>query len=105
MRWQFWQKEAPRELTDNVKKTLLNQFPLDAEVADRVRYLGKKGRFSGRPAHFLRIFDPALITEGGVTSFEGLGDNQDHRAALLFEGRIERIYDADQVYLTDRRAA
>lgn len=107
MRWQFWQQPLPQKLSESVRKTLLNEFPLDAKIADRIRCFGKKGRFSGRRAKYIRIFDPALIEDGATTAptYEGLLETHDHRRSLLFEGRTEKFNDNEQVFLTDRRIA
>ena len=107
MRWQFWQKSAPQKLSGDVKKSLLKEFPLDPQLAERIRYLGRKGLFSGRRAEYIRIFDPDLIGDRGTAAptYDGLLETDQHRGALLFEGRIETIYESEQVFLTDRRVA
>jgi hypothetical protein len=105
MRWQFWRQPTPKKLSAVVLKTLLSQFVLDPLLVDRIRYLSRNGRFSGRRSQYIRIFDPSLIGELVTVgaAFDDFSDNQDHRGALLFEGRTEKIDENVQVYLTDRR--
>lgn len=107
MRWQFWQQATPQKLSENVRKALLVKFPLESDVADRILCLGKKGQFSGRPAYYIRVYDPTLMMGGAspAPTFDGLMKNEGHRRALLFEVRTEKAQDSEQVYLTDRRAA
>ena len=111
MRWQFWRQALPQKLSDVVLKSLLIQFPIDAQLADRIRFLGRSGRFSGRPSQYIRIFDPTLIgdrigdRDTLAPTYDDFSENQHHRGALLFEGRTEKVYENVQVYLTDRRLA
>lgn len=102
MWWQLWQKSVPRKLSESVKKALTAQFSLDPQAVDKMRLSSRKGRYSDRPAEFIRIFDPALIENGesATPSYEEILQTYGHRKALLFEGRIERN---DRVYLNDRR--
>lgn len=110
MRWQFWQQPVPQKLSEAVQKALLSQFTLDPLLTDRIRFLGRNGRFSGRPSHYIRIFDPTLIGNlaNRVTAnptYDDLSENHEHHGALLFEGRTEKVYNDMRVFLTDRRAA
>lgn len=108
MRWQFWQQPVPQKLSEHLKKALLSEFPLDPQLAERIRYMGKKGRFAGRPSEYIRIFDPALIVVSAGTAaptYQGLSEAHNHRRALLFDGRTEKIDDNERVFLTDRRTA
>ena len=79
---------------------LRSQFPLDPQLVERIRY-------SGRPSQYLRIFDPSLIGAGTTSAptYDDFSENHEHRPALLFEGRTEKVHDNTQVFITDRRAA
>lgn len=105
MRWQFWQKAGPLELSDQVKQALKSQFTLGDQNMDDWRFLAKKGRFSGRRAEFIRIYDPALMKNGSgpQPAYDDFIEDNANRAALLFEGRIETINDVERVFLTARR--
>ncbi|MDA0734832.1 MAG: hypothetical protein O2860_09650 [Chloroflexi bacterium] len=107
MRWQFWHQPVPQKLSDVVQKTLLSQFPLDSPLAERIRCLGRNGRYSGRPSHYIRIFDPTLVGDQATSApiYDDFSENHEHRGALLFEGRTEKVYDNLQVFITDRRIA
>jgi hypothetical protein len=102
----MWQKPVARELSNQVKKSVMTQFHLDSQTVDKMRFSGKKGRYSNRPVNYLRIFDPVLIKKGesvtpGYNDFE-LADSG--RTALLFEGHVEKVQDNEQVFLSDRSA-
>jgi hypothetical protein len=45
MRWKFWQKPGPKELPVMVKSTLMSQFRLASPSVDKMRLLGRPGRF------------------------------------------------------------
>jgi hypothetical protein len=102
MVWLLWQKPVAQELSDQVKERLIAQFALDPPIVDKMRFSGKKGRYSDRPVKYIRIYDPGLIkdTELATPSYDGLVQISDNRAALLFDGRIEAN---ERVYLTDQR--
>jgi hypothetical protein len=92
-------KSVPRKLSEPVKKALTAQFSLDPQTVDKMRLSSRKGRFSDRPAEFIRIFAPALI-ENGESATPSYEETYGHRKALLFEGCIEKN---DRIYLNDRR--
>lgn len=101
----FWQKPMGQELAGRVKKSLIADFALDPTAVDKMRYSGKKGRYSNRPVQYIRVYDPALI-QGSLSAapgYDALAQKGGGRGPLLFEGRIEKIDDYVQVYLTDMR--
>jgi hypothetical protein len=102
MQWILWQKPVAQKLSDQIKKSLIAQFPLDSQMVDKLRFSGKKGRYSDRPVKYIRIFDPTLIPHGesAVPSYDALIQISGNRSALLFDGRIEAN---ERVYLTDQR--
>jgi hypothetical protein len=103
MQWLLWQKPVAQKLSDQLKKHLIAQFSVDSQMVDKMRFSGKKGRYSDRPVKYIRIFDPGLIEEDGKSatpSYDALVRIPGNRKALLFDGRIETN---ERVYLTDRR--
>jgi hypothetical protein len=64
MQWLLWQKPVAQKLSDQLKKRLIAQFSLDPQMVDKMRFSGKKGRYSDRPVKYIRIFDPGLIEDG-----------------------------------------
>src|SRR5919106_169103 len=106
MQWLLWQKPVAQKLSDQLKKHLIAQFSLDSQMVDKMRFSGKKGRYSTRPVKYIRIFDPVLVQDGesATPSYDALAQIAGHRKALLFEGHMEKIYDNERVFLTDRRA-
>lgn len=113
MRWQFWQNAPPRKLSDQVQKALTAQFRVEPEAMEDMRVLSKRGQYSNRKVELIRIFDPALITDGHAIplSYRSLSEIDGHQKALLFDGRIEkddfggRIDKNNQVHLTDLRTS
>jgi hypothetical protein len=104
MQWLLWQKPVAQKLSDQLKKHLIVQFSLDPQMVDKMRFSGKKGRYSDRPVKYIRIFDPGLIedSESATPSYDALAPQiAGHRKALLFDGRIETN---ERVYFTDKRA-
>ena len=104
MQWLLWQKPVAQKLSDQLKKRLIAEFSLDPQMVDKMRFSGKKGRYSDRPVKYIRIFDPALIEDGksATPSYDALAPQiLGHRKALLFDGRIETN---ERFYLTDKRA-
>ena len=106
MQWLLWQKPVTQKLSVQVKKHLIAEFPLDSQMVDKMRFSGKKGRFSNRPVRYIRIFDPVLIEDGEsiIPTYDALAQAPGHRRALLFEGHTEKIDGGERVFLTDRRA-
>jgi hypothetical protein len=104
MQWLLWQKPVAQKLSDQLKKRLIEQFSLDPQMIDKMRFSSKKGRYSDRPVKYIRIFDPALIESGksATPSYDALVQIPRHRQALLFEGRIEAN---ERIYLTDQRTS
>jgi hypothetical protein len=102
MVWLLWQKPVAQELSGQVKKRLIAQFALDPPMVDKMRFSGKKGRYSDRPVKYIRIYDPGLIKdrESATPSYDGLVQISDNRGALLFDGRIEAN---ERIYLIDQR--
>ena len=103
MQWRFWQEPGPQELPVIVKSALMSQFPLASQSVDKMRFLGRPGRFADRQVQFIRIFDPALISGRAAAKvkyhdfqLQWSGD----RKALVFEGHIEKNA---KVFLSDRR--
>ncbi len=111
MRWYFWQKPVPQELSDQVRKTLTAQYHLDSHRLDELRVSSKNGRYSGRQVKYIRIFDPYLIEDGEAASlsYDDLEETNGQHKALLFEGHIEkddiggRVAKDRRVNLRDRR--
>jgi hypothetical protein len=106
MQWLLWQKPVAQELSDQLKKHLIAQFSLDSQTVDKMRFSGKKGRYSTRPVKYIRIFDPVLIEEGksAAPSYDALAQIPGHQSALLFDGRMEKINDKEMIFLADLRA-
>jgi hypothetical protein len=102
MQWLLWQKPVAQKLSDQLRKRLIAQFSVDSQMVDKMRFSGKKGRYSDRPVKYIRIFDPVLIEDGksATPSYDALVRIPGHRKALLFDGRIETN---ERVYFTDRR--
>src|ERR671918_278923 len=102
MQWLLWQKPVAQKLSDQLKKRLIAEFSLDSQMVDKMRFSGKKGRYSDRPVKYIRIFDPGLIEDGksATPSYDAPVQIPSNRKALLFEGRIETN---ERVYLTDQR--
>ena len=103
MQWLLWQKPVAQKLSDRLKKHLIEQFSVDPQMVGKMRFSGKKGRYSNRPVKYIRIFDPVLIEEDGKSatpSYDALAQIPGNRRALLFDGRIETN---ERVYFTDRR--
>src|SRR5918996_596164 len=102
MQWLLWQKPVAQKLSDQVKKRLISEFALDPPMVDKMRFSGKKGRYSDRPVKYIRIYDPVLIkdSEPATPSYDALVQISGNRGALLFDGRIEAN---ERVYLTDQR--
>lgn len=98
----FSQRSVAQELSAELKTHLISKFSLDPPMVDKMRFSGKKGRYSNRPVEYFRICDPSLIEVGqsATPSYELLERTSGNNDALLFEGRLE----ADkQVYFTDQR--
>jgi hypothetical protein len=106
MQWLLWQKPVAQKLSGQLKKHLIAQFSLDPQMVDKMRFSGKKGRYSTRPVKYIRIFDPLLVQDGksATPNYDALVQVSGHRNALLFEGHMEKIDDNERVFLTDRRA-
>ena len=106
MRWLLWQKPVGQELAGRVKKSLIAEFAMDPGMVDKMRFSGKRGRYSNRPVKLIRIYDPVLSQDSAsaAPSYDALDMKGSRRTALLFEGRIETLNDEVQVFLTDRRA-
>ena len=102
MVWLLWQKPVAQELSDQVKERLIAQFALEPPMVDKMRFSGKKGRYSDRPVKYIRIYDPGLIkdSDSATPSYDALVQKTGNRSALLFGGRIEAN---ERVYLTDQR--
>ena len=103
MQWKFWQKPGPKELPVIVKSALMSQFRRASPSVDKMRFLGRPGRFADRPVQFIRFFDPALISGRAAAKvkyhdfqLQSSGD----RKALVFEGHIKV---GGTVVLSDRR--
>ena len=103
MKLLFWTSSKPRQLTDAVRNSLVSQFHLGPESLDKLRLLGKNGKYAGRSVHLIRVFDPALVANGGAVplKYQDLQEAAD-RGSLRFEGHIEKD---GPVHLIDRRPA
>ena len=95
-------KPVAQELSDQVKKGLIAEFSLEPGAVDKMRFSGKKGRYSNRPVQYIRIYDPVLVkgSESATPSYDALDRTSDNHGALLFEGRMEGN---ERVYFTDQR--
>lgn len=100
MEWKFWDR-SPRVLPVSVTDALVSQFRLESPALDKLSLLLKSGTFAGRSVRLIRVFDPALLGDGGATTkrFEDLQETS-RRKAVLFEGHIEK---EGTVILLDRR--
>ncbi len=97
-------KPVAQELPDKVKEGLIAKFALETGTVDKMRFSGKKGRYSNRPVQYFRIYDPDLISHGEPAKVKYNDfqlDMAGDRKALLFDGHIEKD---GHILLTDRRA-
>src|SRR5438067_2497570 len=82
----FHRSPRPRPLAKQLRNDLVLRFFIDPDRAGRLQAIERSGRYAGRSARYIRIFDPGLIpTDGAVSSFDEVPVQ-----ALLFEGRFER---------------
>lgn len=95
----FWRRSSRRLVPVEVGEVLVSRFHLGPQDIGRMLCLGKNTRFGGRPVRAIRLYDLALIPNGGRASrsYEGLARQ---RKAVLFEGHIEKD---GSVVLVDRR--
>jgi hypothetical protein len=52
MVWLLWQKPVAQELSTQVKERLITEFALDPPIVEKMRFSGKKGRYSDLKAPF-----------------------------------------------------
>ena len=91
----FWQREG-REVSDNIRHALVEEFDLEPEVAARMRAAEKRGKYGGHRVTFVMIYDPTKLP--GVR--EDYRSLRSLRKGVDFAGRVE----ADgSVHLVDRR--
>lgn len=107
MQWLKGRKPEAQQLSNQVKQSVMEQFNLDLQTVDQMRFSSKRGRYVDRPVKYIRIFDPLLIEKGesAAPSYDAVGPADGRRCALLFEGHIESIHGTDRVFLSDRRPA
>lgn len=101
MNLRFWTSSGPRQLTAGLRNELGSLFDVGPESLDKLRFMGKNGKYAGRSVEFIRVFDPAFLSTGGATSlkYEHLHGVSDRRL-LRFEGHIEKD---GRMHLIDRR--
>ncbi|MDA1271981.1 MAG: hypothetical protein O3A93_12110 [Chloroflexi bacterium] len=97
----FWTGSKSQELTQAVRANLESEFKVGPESLAKLSSLEKNGKFAGRKVRFIRIFDPALISnsDGSKLKYQDFQETED-REALRFEGHIELN---GPIYLADRR--
>lgn len=81
-----------------IAQKLVSQFRVEPDILGRMRMVEKRGQFAGRSVRWIRIFDPALITESPVVRrYDDLANLTD---AIQFEGQIEN---GGYILLKDKR--
>ncbi len=97
---QFWRRNGPRSLSQNLKEAIIFQFRCTGAESERLSYFRRKGTFAGRPVTQVRIYDRGLLTgqESELKKYEHLDAECQ---AILFEGHYEA---KGQANLIDRRA-
>lgn len=100
MKWKFWDRFS-QVLPPSVTNSLVSQFRLELPALGKLSLLQKAGAFAGRPVRLIRVYDPALLGDGGAATkrFDDLQE-PGRRKAVLFEGHIEK---EGSVVLVDRR--
>ena len=58
--WPFLKNRA-LQLSKELREELLSKFGVASEVADAMRYVAKRSKFSGLPAKLVCIFDQATL--------------------------------------------
>ena len=83
MSWKFWANSRAKvtELSPSMK-TLLAKGGCDAAQLDKLRYVGKTGKYSDRQVTYVRIFDPGL-TVSAATDYDEVAP------MMIFDGRLE----------------
>ena len=90
MSWQFWSQSGPRELSVQVTKALQAQLQVDAQGADKLRFLSKSGHYARRSVKLIRIFDPVRIKQELLAQLKYADlDQAGHHDALMFDGHME----------------
>ncbi len=77
--WKFWNRGL-RDITDELRTVLMNEFSVDSQEADKMRFVQRRGKYGGRSVRYVQLFQP--------------------RKGVQFAGRIER---GGYVRLVDRR--
>ena len=76
---------GPRILSGCLRDELVARFYVAVERAADLRCIEREGRYMGRPARYVRVFDPALL-EAGIASVHQFYDVP--TASVQFEGRV-----------------
>ncbi len=93
--WRFWHRDG-REVPNNIKNALVEEFDLEPEVATRMRVAEKRGKYGGHRVTFVMIYDATKLS--GVR--EDYRSLRSLRSGVDFAGRVETD---GSVHLVDRR--
>ena len=96
--WQFWNR-GPREITDNLRRVLLDDFSVESQEADELRLLQWRGKHGRRAVRYVLLFDPGEGSDPAPAKKKKFNDRR-MRDRVQFAGRIERD---GTVHLIDRR--
>lgn len=96
---EVWQSSGPRPLTEALKFEVMDRFRLDESQAGKLCFIDKNGKFAGRSAKLVRIYDRDLLhgEESGITKHDHMDDECQ---AIVFEGHTEG---SGQISLMDKR--
>lgn len=97
----FWTGSKSRGLTQTIRRSLFTEFHISLETSAKLRALENNGEYGGQRVRLIRIFDPALVSNGEKSNlkYHDLNETGDCDA-LLFEGHIEKN---GPIRLADRR--
>ena len=94
------QRSAPKALPAKFAHHLQNNLHVTPESLSQLRCVALKGRFGGQRVRFVRLFDPQVAQQRGV-SVSSYQDMDSHPETVLFQGHI---FDRDRsIYMADRR--
>ncbi len=82
--WRFWHREG-REVSNDIKNALVEEFGFRPEAAARMRAAEKRGKYGGHRVTFVMIYDPTKLpgARGDYRSLRSL------RSGVDFAGRVE----------------
>ena len=94
------------ELSQELRRELLNTFSIASEDAATMRYVSKRGRLGTGNVNRVFIFDPAMLSHLELAS-ANYGNLTTLKKGLLFTGHImtgQPTSKANLVVLSDKRA-